>query len=272
MVAEPWDIGTYQVGNFPVDWSEWNGKFRDTLRSFGKGDSGTLAEVGWRLTGSADLYGEDGRSAFNSITSSPATTGSRSTILFPYDRKHNEKNGENNQDGTDDNHSWNCGVEGDHERSRHPGVAPAVDEELRVLSVVRLRHADDSGRRRVRAHAAGNNNAYCQDNEISWFDWTAAERNRDSSEFFRKAIAMTRRFPSSSAEVLPWQGSRRRRRRGPDVVLARPRSPNWQDPNARTCACSSMRARTAGIRRGSIVLRLQRSLRAAADQAAAARR
>jgi glycogen operon protein len=112
LIAEPWDIGTYQVGNFPVDWSEWNGRFRDTLRKFGKGDEGQLAEMGWRLTGSADLYGEDGRSAYNSINFITCHDGFTLNDLVSYNLKHNELNGEHNQDGTDDNNSWNCGVEG----------------------------------------------------------------------------------------------------------------------------------------------------------------
>ncbi len=116
MVAEPWDLGTYQVGNFPVDWSEWNGKFRDTMRRFGKGDTGQLSDVGWRLTGSADLYGEDGRSAYNSINFITCHDGFTLHDLVAYNGKHNEPNGENNRDGSNDNHSWNCGVEGDTER------------------------------------------------------------------------------------------------------------------------------------------------------------
>jgi isoamylase len=113
LVAEPWDIGTYQVGNFPVDWSEWNGRFRDTIRRFVKGDAGQVADLGWRLTGSADLYGEDGRSAYNSINFVTCHDGFTLYDLVSYNDKHNERNGENNQDGANDNHSWNCGVEGD---------------------------------------------------------------------------------------------------------------------------------------------------------------
>src|SRR6185312_10392748 len=113
LIAEPWDIGTYQVGNFPVDWSEWNGKFRDTMRRFGKSDSGQLADVGWRLTGSADLYGEDGRSAYNSVNFITCHDGFTLHDLVSYNGKHNEQNGEGNRDGSDDNHSWNCGVEGE---------------------------------------------------------------------------------------------------------------------------------------------------------------
>ena len=96
-----------------MDWSEWNGKFRDTMRTFGKGDAGQLADVGWRLTGSADLYGEDGRSAYNSINFITCHDGFTLTISSPTTTKHNEPNGENNQDGSNDNNSWNCGVEGD---------------------------------------------------------------------------------------------------------------------------------------------------------------
>ena len=112
LVAEPWDMG-YQVGNFPVDWSEWNGRFRDTMRRFGKGDSGQAADTGWRLTGSADLYGEDGRSAYNSVNFITCHDGFTLYDVVSYNTKHNERNGENNQDGTNDNNSWNCGVEGD---------------------------------------------------------------------------------------------------------------------------------------------------------------
>ena len=122
MVAEPWDIGTYQVGNFPVDWSEWNGKFRDTMRSFGKGDAGTLADVGWRLTGSADLYGEDGRSAFNSINFITCHDGFTLNDLVSYNGKHNEKNGENNQRRHRRQPLVELRRRRRHERSRHPGA------------------------------------------------------------------------------------------------------------------------------------------------------
>ena len=195
MVAEPWDIGTYQVGNFPVDWSEWNGKFRDTMRSFGKGDAGTLADVGWRLTGSADLYGDDGRSAYNSINFITCHDGFTLNDLVSYNGKHNEKNGENNQDGSDDNHSWNCGVEGE---TNDPAIT-ALRKQLMKNYACYLFFASGTpmilGGDEFARTQQGNNNAYCQDNEISWFDWTAAERNQDLVEFFRKAIAMTRRFP-----------------------------------------------------------------------------
>ena len=155
LIAEPWDIGTYQVGNFPVDWSEWNGRFRDTVRRFVKGDAGQLADLGWRLTGSADMYGDDGRSAYNSVNFITCHDGFTLNDLVSYNRKHNEPNQENNNDGCNDNNSWNCGVEGETERSVRARAAAAADEEPRVPAAVRLGHADDPGRRRVRAHPAG---------------------------------------------------------------------------------------------------------------------
>jgi glycogen operon protein len=195
LIAEPWDIGTYQVGNFPVDWSEWNGKFRDTMRRFGKGDSGQIADAGWRITGSADLYGEDGRSAYNSINFITCHDGFTLHDLVAYNHKHNQANGESNRDGTDDNNSWNCGAEGDTDDS---GIL-ALRRQLMKNYVCYLLFASGTpmvlGGDEFARSQRGNNNAYCQDNEISWFDWTAAARNRDIFEFFRKAIAFTRRFP-----------------------------------------------------------------------------
>jgi len=195
LIAEPWDIGTYQVGNFPVDWSEWNGKFRDTMRSFGKGDAGRLSDVGWRMTGSADLYGDDGRSAYNSINFITCHDGFTLHDLVSYNGKHNEQNGEDNRDGSNDNYSWNCGVEGD---TDDPVVLALRNQLMKNYACYLLFASgtpmilggDEFGRSQ-----RGNNNAYCQDNEISWFDWTMLKRSADLCEFFRKVIAFTRRFP-----------------------------------------------------------------------------
>jgi isoamylase len=195
LVAEPWDIGTYQVGNFPVDWSEWNGKFRDTMRRFGKGDPGQLADVGWRLTGSADLYGEDGRSAYNSINFITCHDGFTLHDLVSYNQKHNDANGEDNRDGTDDNNSWNCGAEGETEDA----TILALRRQLMKNYICYLLFASGTpmilGGDEFARSQRGNNNAYCQDNEISWFDWTGLSRHSGIFEFFRKAIALTRRFP-----------------------------------------------------------------------------
>ncbi|MCK9420683.1 MAG: glycogen debranching protein GlgX [Nitrospirae bacterium] len=195
LIAEPWDLGTYQVGNFPVDWSEWNGRFRDTMRKFGKGDNGQLREMGWRMTGSADLYGDDGRSPYNSINFITCHDGFTLADLVSYNGKHNDANGEHNQDGSNDNHSWNCGAEGE---STDPGVI-ALRKQLAKNHICALLFASGTpmllGGDEFLRTQRGNNNAYCQDNEISWFDWKEATRNNDMVEFVRKAIAFTRRCP-----------------------------------------------------------------------------
>lgn len=195
LIAEPWDIGTYQVGNFPVDWSEWNGRFRDTVRRFCKGDRGMLAEMGWRLTGSADLYGDDGRSAYNSINFVTCHDGFTLNDLVSYNGKHNERNGENNRDGADENNSWNCGAEGDTDDPAILSLRKQLAKNhacclLFACGTPMILGGDEFGRSQQ-----GNNNAYCQDNEISWLDWNLASRNGGLMEFFRKAIAFTRRFP-----------------------------------------------------------------------------
>ena len=195
MIAEPWDLGTYQVGNFPVDWSEWNGRFRDTMRAFGKGDAGQAADMGRRLTGSADLYGDDGRSAYNSINFITCHDGFTLQDLVSYNGKHNEENGENNQDGSNDNHSWNCGVEGDTSDAQVLNLrAQLMKNYVCYLffssGTPMILGGDEFGRSQH-----GNNNAYCQDNETSWFDWGKAADRAHLLEFFRKSIAFTRRFP-----------------------------------------------------------------------------
>ncbi|MBZ5563469.1 MAG: glycogen debranching protein GlgX, partial [Acidobacteriia bacterium] len=235
LIAEPWDIGTYQVGNFPVDWSEWNGRFRDTIRRFGKGDTGQLAQVGWRLTGSADLYGEDGRSAYNSVNFITCHDGFTLCDLVSYNGKHNELNGENNQDGSNDNNSWNCGVEGETSDAavlalRKQMVKNHACYLLFACGTPMMLGGDEFARSQ-----RGNNNAYCQDNEIGWFDWTLASRNSDLVEFFRKTIAFTRRFPALQrrkfllGKDLDADGI-------PDLTWFAPDGgqPSWQDESART--------------------------------------
>jgi glycogen operon protein len=193
LIAEPWDIGTYQVGNFPVDWSEWNGRFRDTVRRFGKGDAGQVRELAARMTGSADLYYDDGRSAYNSVNFVTCHDGFTLWDLVSHNVKHNELNLENNLDGTNDNNSWNCGVEGETEN-------PEIDRLRRQMVknyICTLMFASGTpmmlGGDEFLRTQRGNNNAYCQDNNISWFDWRLAERNADIVEFVRKAIAFTHR-------------------------------------------------------------------------------
>src|SRR5512146_1153541 len=177
LIAEPWALGTYQVGNFPVDWSEWNGKCRDTVRRFVKGDGGQVRDLGWRLTGSADIYADDGRGPANSVNFITCHDGFTLRDLVSYNGKHNEANGEGNRDGTDDNNAWNCGAEGD---TDDPGVlalrARLVRNHLCCLlfasGTPMILGGDEFGRTQK-----GNNNAYCQDNELAWHDWTLAEKN-----------------------------------------------------------------------------------------------
>jgi len=235
LIAEPWDIGTYQVGNFPVDWSEWNGRFRDTARRFAKSDPGQLAELGWRLTGSADLYGDDGRSAYNSVNFVTCHDGFTLHDLVSYNWKHNQGNGENNQDGCNDNNSWNCGAEG---ATDDPAILCLRKQLMKNLACYLLfacgtpmiLGGDEFGRSQQ-----GNNNAYCQDNEISWLDWGLASRNVDLIEFFRKAIAFTRRFPVLLCRKFPL-GKDLDADGVPDLSWFAPDQgqPSWNDPSART--------------------------------------
>ena len=194
LIAEPWDLSTYQVGNFPIDWCEWNGRFRDTVRRFGKGDAGQIADLGWRLTGSFDLYGDDGRSAYNSINFITCHDGFTLRDLVSYNSKHNEANRENNNDGTNDNNSWNCGIEGD---ADDPYVGRLRKQLIKNYACVLLFAAGTPmilGGDEFMRTQLGNNNAYCQDNEISWFNWDDVQRHGDILEFFKKAIALTRRY------------------------------------------------------------------------------
>ena len=174
LIAEPWDIGEggYQVGNFPPLWSEWNGRYRDTIRDFWRGEPATLAEFGYRFTGSSDLYQADTRRPTASINFVTAHDGFTLRDLVSYNDKHNEANGEDNRDGESHNRSWNCGVEG---QTDDAGVVALRARQRRNLittlllsqGVPMILGGDELGRTQ-----GGNNNAYCQDNELSWFDWT----------------------------------------------------------------------------------------------------
>jgi isoamylase len=192
LIAEPWDLGEggYQVGNFPDQWSEWNDKYRDTVRSFWKGDSGVLGDLGYRLMGSSDLYAPSGRGPSASVNFITAHDGFTLNDLVSYNEKHNEANQEDNRDGNDNNHSWNCGAEGP---TDNPDVNRLRDQMKRnflatlLLSqgVPMLMAGDEMGRTQQ-----GNNNAYCQDNEISWVHWDKADKSL--MEFTRRAILLRR--------------------------------------------------------------------------------
>jgi isoamylase len=198
LIAEPWDVGSggYQVGNFPVLWAEWNGKYRDTVRRYWKGDQGQLSDLGYRLTGSSDLYQNDGRRPYASINFVTAHDGFTLEDLVSYNQKHNEANGENNQDGTNENHSWNMGVEGP---TDDPNIIRARERQKRnLLSTLLLSQGVPmiSGGDETCRTQGGNNNAYCQDNEISWYDWNLDQRRLRFLEFTRKLIAFRRAHPN----------------------------------------------------------------------------
>jgi glycogen operon protein len=193
LIAEPWDVGDggYQVGNFPPLWSEWNGKYRDTIRDFWRGQPATLPEFASRLTGSSDLYQQDSRRPVASVNFVTCHDGFTLTDLVSYDHKHNEANGEDSRDGTDDNRSWNCGAEGLTEdkailelRARQKRNFLATL--LLSQGVPMLAAGDEMGRTQ-----RGNNNAYCQDNEISWVDWAVrAEDDQALYDYVRTLIKL----------------------------------------------------------------------------------
>jgi len=196
LIAEPWDVGPggYQVGNFPVLWSEWNGVYRDTMRDFWRGfaNCGDFAE---RLSGSSDLYKSDGRDPFASINFITAHDGFTLADLVSYNEKHNDANLEGSRDGTDDNRSWNCGVEGD---TDDPAVlAIRARQQFNFLTMLfvsqgtpMLLGGDEIGRTQ-----RGNNNAWCQDNELSWFDWSESANKDRLREFTKRLIALRREHP-----------------------------------------------------------------------------
>ncbi|PTR10763.1 glycogen operon protein [Nitrosospira sp. Nsp5] len=196
LIAEPWDLGEggYQVGNFPPGWSEWNGKYRDCLRDFWRGHEETLSEFAHRFTGSPDLYAGNSRNPFASINFITAHDGFTLHDLVSYNDKHNLANGEDNRDGSDDNRSWNCGVEG---ATGDAGVLALRAQQQRnflvtlMLSqgVPMLLAGDEFSRTQQ-----GNNNAYCQDNEVSWIDWAGIDQ--DLCEFTRRLVAFRHAHPA----------------------------------------------------------------------------
>ena len=195
LIAEPWDIGEggYQVGNFPALWSEWNGRYRDTMRDFWRGESATLGEFASRLTGSSDLYQADTRHPGASVNFVTAHDGFTLRDLVSYNEKHNEANGEGGADGEPHNRSWNCGAEGDTQDEAVLALRRRQQRNLLTTlllsqGVIMMLGGDESGRTQ-----RGNNNAYCQDNEISWYDWDHPDD--DLLDFTRRLIALRREHP-----------------------------------------------------------------------------
>jgi len=197
LIAEPWDIGDggYQVGNFPVLWSEWNGRYRDTVRDFWRGEDETLGEFAHRFVGSPDLYALNGRRPNASINFVTCHDGFTLNDLVSYNEKHNEANGEDNRDGESHNRSWNCGAEGE---TNDPEVLQLRERQRRnflatlMLSqgIPMLLSGDEMG-----CSHGGNNNTYCQDNELSWMSWELSEGNEDLVDFTRELIFFRRQHP-----------------------------------------------------------------------------
>jgi len=239
LIAEPWDLGEggYQVGKFPTRWTEWNGKYRDVMRSFWKGDAGLTGQFATRLAGSSDLYDHSGRRPSASINFIASHDGFTLRDLVTYSHKHNEANGEDNRDGDDHNYSWNGGVEG-----------PSGDPHIRMLRARQMRNlltsllvsqgvpmlaaGDELGRTQ-----GGNNNAYCQDNPTSWIDWKLDEDQRQQLEFARRLLRL--RLAHRVFRRRSFFDPRNAGHTGPDVVWLDPTGANmaetrWQDPTLRT--------------------------------------
>jgi len=224
LIAEPWDLGQggYQVGNFPVLWTEWNGRYRDSVRRFWRGDGGQVSELATRLAGSSDLYEQSGRRPYASINFVTAHDGFTLHDLVSYNAKHNEANGEGNGDGENNNLSWNCGVEGP---TDDPSIKSLRERQKRNFlaalflsqGVPMLCGGDEIGRTQ-----GGNNNAYCQDNETSWFKWDLDEAQRGLLTFTRQLVQLRKTHPVFRRRNF-FQG---RRIRGTEI-----KDLTWYDPN-----------------------------------------
>ncbi|MBI3786055.1 MAG: glycogen debranching protein GlgX [Deltaproteobacteria bacterium] len=226
LIAEPWDVGPggYQVGNFPVLWTEWNGKYRDNVRRFWRGDGGQVSEFATRLAGSSDLYEHSGRLPYASINFVTAHDGFTLHDLVSYDQKHNAANGEGNADGDNNNNSWNCGVEGPTEEGAIVSLRERQKRNLLATlllsqGVPMLCAGDEIGRTQN-----GNNNAYCQDNEISWLDWHIDESKQDLLRFTRLLISLRRSHPVFR---------RRKFFRGREIRGTDAKDLTWFDPNGK---------------------------------------
>ncbi|HTW86442.1 MAG TPA: glycogen debranching protein GlgX [Candidatus Binataceae bacterium] len=257
LISEPWDCGPggYQVGSFPPGWAEWNDRYRDTVRSFWKGDEGKAPEMASRMAGSSDLFKRRGRKPWSSVNFITAHDGFTLNDLVSYNDKHNEANGENNQDGTSNNLAWNCGAEG---ASDDPEINKLRERQKRNFlgtlffsqGTPMLAAGDESGRTQM-----GNNNAYCQDNEISWLDWEGiSESGKSLAGFTRKLIHLRRAFPIlRRGRFLTAEFNRELEVKDVTWINAsgtEMSESNWQDGNMR---CFGMlvdgRAQTSGIKR-----------------------
>jgi isoamylase len=242
LIAEPWDVGMggYQVGKFPAPWREWNGKYRDALRRYWKGDENLAGEVGHRLAGSSDMFQEAKRRPQATINFVTAHDGFTLHDLVTYSHKHNEANGEHNRDGADDNQAWNCGVEGETQDANITALRERQKRNLLATlflsqGVPMLVAGDEMGRTQK-----GNNNAYCQDNELSWVNWNLDARGQALLEFSSRLIQFRHRQPVLQRRRF-FQGERIWDSRSKDLTWYRPdgseMSPeDWQKPFVRSLA------------------------------------
>jgi glycogen operon protein len=239
IIAEAWDAGgLYHVGDFPgFRWAEWNGKYRDVIRRFVRGDGGLIGEVATRVSGSSDLYESEGRLPGNSVNFVTCHDGFTLHDLVSYNGKHNEANGENNRDGNSDNLSWNCGVEGE---TDNPEVLTLRKRQAKnFMAIMLLSHGVPmilAGDEALKTQK-GNNNCYCQDNELSWFDWNMTGKNSDMLRFVTGMIAFRRRHPCLMRKHF-LTGKKRRGAAFPDVAWhgIKLNEPLWNDPEARILA------------------------------------
>jgi glycogen operon protein len=241
LIAEPWDVGAggYQVGEFPPLWTEWNGRYRDVVRDFWRGEPGTVGELGFRLSGSADLYADDGRRPFASINFVTSHDGFTLADLVSYAEKHNEANGEQNRDGDDHSRSANYGVEG---ATDDPAVLAVRRKQVRNLlatlllstGVPMLSHGDEVGRTQ-----RGNNNAYCQDNPLAWVDWSLEPSHQALLDFTRRLLALRAESPVFRQRSFFTGAPTGAGHRVPDMAWFRPDGlrmtpAEWTDPETRT--------------------------------------
>jgi isoamylase len=241
LIAEAWDAaGLYHLGAFPgMDWSEWNGHYRDVMRRFVRGEPGLVSAVATKLSGSADLYGDDGRKPVSSVNFITCHDGFTLHDVVSYGRKHNAANGEDNRDGSEENFSWNCGVEG---ATTDPAVLALRHRQAKNLLALLLLSrgvpmllAGDE----VLRTQGGNNNAWCQDNATGWFDWDLVAQNADFLRFTRELIALRRRHACLTANRF-FSGAPTAGRDRPDITWHGTQldEPLWPDPGARVLACT----------------------------------
>ncbi|MCG7400920.1 MULTISPECIES: glycogen debranching protein GlgX [Caballeronia] len=266
LIAEAWDAGgLYHVGTFPgMDWSEWNGRYRDAIRRFVRGEPGVVGEVCTRIAGSADLYEDDGRLPANSINFVTCHDGFTLADLVSYDAKHNEANGEDNRDGSNDNLSWNCGAEGE---TDDPAIIQLRLRQARnFIAILLLSQGVPmllAGDELLRSQR-GNNNAFCQDNALSWMDWQLSDDARDMLRFTREMIALRKRHASLRRRRF-LTGRPANGQTHPDVAWHGERldAPAWHDPGARFVAFT-LAGRAPGEPMLHIVLNMNDDAREAA--------